>query len=147
MNKILLNEPFTKWLLLERRHSAYHGLLKPIRICRFGETSELSMEEIHRHVHQFVHGTRNFWRQGQCSIKRGVDDQKHLTKKNLNIYVRFCNNFHLSVFSFACVINFWNRKETLWTPCIHIELWNLGHLEIRFCNGSCKIYTQRQVIL
>ena len=29
MNKILLNEPLTKWLLLERRHSAFHGLLKP----------------------------------------------------------------------------------------------------------------------
>ena len=28
-NKILLNEPLTKWLLLKKRHSAYHGLLKP----------------------------------------------------------------------------------------------------------------------
>ena len=45
MNKILLNEPLAKWLLLKRRHSAYHGLLKPNRICRLGETSELSMEE------------------------------------------------------------------------------------------------------
>ena len=38
MNKILLNKPLTKWLLLERRHSVYHGLLKPNRICRLGET-------------------------------------------------------------------------------------------------------------
>ena len=38
------------------------------------ETSELSMEEIHRHLYQFVHGTRNLWRQRQCSIKGGVDD-------------------------------------------------------------------------
>ena len=43
MNKILLNEPLTKWLLLKRRHSVYHGLLKPNRICRLSETSELSM--------------------------------------------------------------------------------------------------------
>ena len=34
MNKILLNEPLTKWLHLERRHSVYHDLLKPNRICR-----------------------------------------------------------------------------------------------------------------
>ena len=74
MNKILLNESLTKWLLLERRHSVYHGLLKPNWICRLGETSELSMEEIHRHVHRFVHGTRNLRR--QCSIKGGVDDRR-----------------------------------------------------------------------
>ena len=49
-DKILLNEPFTKWLLLERRHS---GLLKLNRFCRLGETSELSMEEIIQ-IHQFV---------------------------------------------------------------------------------------------
>ena len=139
VNKILLNEPLTKWLLLKKRYSAYHGLLKPNRICRFSETSELSMEEIHRHVHQFVRGARNLWRQGQCLIKE-VDDQEHRSckkssnvlmcfvqlmvplyrcikwgKKNLNIYVSFYNNFHLSVFSFAFVINFRNCKETLGT--------------------------------
>ena len=47
-------------------------------ICRLSKTSELSMEEIHRHIHQFVHGTRNLWRQEQCSIKGGMDDQEHL---------------------------------------------------------------------
>ncbi|KAK9299241.1 hypothetical protein QLX08_007686 [Tetragonisca angustula] len=83
MNKILLNEPLTKWLLLERRHSVRHGLLKPNRICRLDETSEPSMEEIHRHVHQFVHGTRNLWRQGQCLIKGGVNDQEHLRKTSI----------------------------------------------------------------
>ena len=36
--------------------------------------------------------------------------------KNLDIYVSFRNNFHLSVFSFAFVIKFGNYKETLWTP-------------------------------
>ena len=79
MNEILLNETLTKWLLLEKRHSVYNGLLKPNWLRRFSETSELSMKEIHRHVHQFVHGTRNLWRQGQCSIKEEVDDQ-HLRK-------------------------------------------------------------------
>ena len=39
------------------------------------------------------------------------------TRENVNIYVSFCNNFHVSVLSFAVVINFWNCKETLWTPC------------------------------
>ena len=63
INKILLNELITEWLLLKRRHSVYHGLLKPNQICRLSETSELSIEEIHRHVYQFVHGTRNSWRQ------------------------------------------------------------------------------------
>ena len=83
MNKILLNELITKWLLLKKTHSMYHGLLKPNRIYRFSETSELSMEEIHRHVYQFVHGTRNLWRQGQCSIKREVEDQEPLRKTSI----------------------------------------------------------------
>ena len=130
MIKILLNEPLTKWLLLKRRHSVYHGLSKPNQICRRSETSEQSMEEIHRHVHQFMHGTRNSWRERQCSIKKGVDDQEHPRKpssivlrttneaeENLNTYVSFCNNFHLSVSSFAFLINFRNCKETLWTLC------------------------------
>ena len=29
---------------------------------------------------QFVYGTRNLWRQGQCSIQGGVGDQEHLKK-------------------------------------------------------------------
>ena len=65
INRIQLNEPHTKWLLLKRKQNVYHGLLKSNRICRLDETSELSMKEIHRHFHQFVHGTRNLWRQGQ----------------------------------------------------------------------------------
>ena len=85
MDKILLNEPFTKWLLVKRRHSVYHGLLKLNRICRLGETLELSMEKIHRHVHQFVHDARNLWRPGQCSTKMGVDDQEHLRKTSCRI--------------------------------------------------------------
>ena len=32
------------------------------------------------HVLQFVYGTRNLWRQGQCSIQGGVGDQEHLKK-------------------------------------------------------------------
>ena len=39
-----------------------------------------SMEETHHHVLQFVYGTRNLRRQGQCSIQGGVGDQKHLKK-------------------------------------------------------------------
>ena len=36
------------------------------------------MEETHYHVLQFVYGTRNLWRKGQCSIHGGVGDQEHL---------------------------------------------------------------------
>ena len=36
--------------------------------------------ETHHHVLQFVYGTRNLWRQGQCSIQGGVGDQEHLKK-------------------------------------------------------------------
>ena len=40
------------------------------------------IEEIHRHVHQFVDGTKNLWRQEHIysSIKEGVDVQEHLRK-------------------------------------------------------------------
>ena len=47
------------------------------------ETSELSIEEIYRHVHQFVRGTRNLWRQRQCSTKGGVDDQEYRRKTSI----------------------------------------------------------------
>ena len=162
MNKILLNESLTIWLLRKRRHSVYRGLLKPNRICRLivSETLELSMEEIHRHVRQFVHGKKNLQRQGQCSIKEGrprtseenIDRIRNRVsswcasydslmmpiqrcikwgkKKNWNIYVSFCNNFHLSVFSLASVINFWNCKETLRTPCTRLSSNHTKHESI-----------------
>ena len=44
------------------------------------ETTEVSMEETNHHVLQFVYGTRNLWRQGQCSIQGKVGDQEHLKK-------------------------------------------------------------------
>ena len=44
------------------------------------KTTEVSMEETHHHVLQFVYGTRNLWRQGQCSIQGGVGDQEYLKK-------------------------------------------------------------------
>ena len=33
---------------------------------------------------QFVYGTKNLWRQGQCSIQEGLSDQEHL-KKTANV--------------------------------------------------------------
>ena len=39
---------------------------------RPSETTEVSMEETHHHVLQFVYGTRNLWRQRQCSMQGGV---------------------------------------------------------------------------
>ena len=48
---------------------------------RPSETTELSMEETHYHVLQFVYGTRNLWRQGQyLMMQGGVGDQEHLKK-------------------------------------------------------------------
>ena len=64
------------------------------------------MEEIHRHVHQFVHGTRNLCRQGQCSINGGVGDQEHLRKTSivyeieyrLDVVLRATNGAHIEVY-------------------------------------------------
>ena len=39
---------------------------------RISETTELSMKKTHHNVLQFVYGTRNLWRQGQCSMLGGV---------------------------------------------------------------------------
>ena len=55
------------------------GSLRQNQMFRPSETTEVSMEETHHHVLQFVFGTRNLWRQGQCSIQ-GVGDQEHLKK-------------------------------------------------------------------
>ena len=54
-----------------------------------------------------------------CFLQRTAPIQRRikLGRRNLNTYVSFCNNFHLSVFSFDFVINFWNCKGTLWTLC------------------------------
>ena len=62
MNKILLNEPLTKMATPQEKAQCVSWFIETKnRICRLGETSELNMEEIHRRVHQFVHGTRNLW--------------------------------------------------------------------------------------
>ena len=54
------------------------GSLRRNQMFRPSETTEVSMEETYHHVLQFVYGTRNLWRQGQCSIQGGVGDQEHL---------------------------------------------------------------------
>ena len=40
---------------------------------RPSETTEVSMEETHHHVLQFVYGTRNLWRQGQLDVLRATN--------------------------------------------------------------------------
>ena len=57
---VLIN--FAKWLLLKRRHNVYPGLLRQNRMFRLSENTELSMEEIHHQVLQFIDGTRNLYR-------------------------------------------------------------------------------------
>ena len=44
----------------------YPGSLKQNRTLRLSEGTGLSMEKIRQHVFQFVDGSRNLWRQGQC---------------------------------------------------------------------------------
>lgn len=38
----------------QEKHSVYHGLVKQNQIHRLGETTELSVEEIHRHDQVFL---------------------------------------------------------------------------------------------
>ena len=42
----------------------YPGSLRQNQMFRPSETTEVSMEETHHHVLQFVYGTKNLWRQG-----------------------------------------------------------------------------------
>ena len=55
-----------KWLLLKRRHNVYPCSLKQTQMFRLIKGTGLSMEKIYHYVLQFVDGTRNLWRQGQC---------------------------------------------------------------------------------
>ena len=72
--------PHKMTTLLEKKRNMYPGSLRQDQMFRPSETTEVSMEETHHHVLQFIYGTRNLWRQGQCSIQGGVGDQKHLKK-------------------------------------------------------------------
>jgi len=47
-----------------------HGLLRQNLMCRLSETTQLSMETIHQHALQFVHGTGKRWRRGQTWTTR-----------------------------------------------------------------------------
>ena len=82
------------WPLLERRHSVCHGLLKPNRICRLSETSEPSMEEIHSHDHQFVHGTRNFMETGTV-FDKGKSGRPRTSEANIDGVI---NGAHIEVY-------------------------------------------------
>ena len=49
--------------------NVYPGSLKQNQTFRLSEGAGLSTEKIHHHVLQFVDGTRNLWRLGQCWIQ------------------------------------------------------------------------------
>ena len=74
-----------KWPLLERRHSVYHGLLKPNRICRLGETSEPSMKEIHRHVHRSRAWHKKFMETGTVLDRGRSGGKRRSCKKSSTI--------------------------------------------------------------
>lgn len=71
-----------KWLLLNKRHHVCHGLLKQNRIRRLSETTELIMEVIHHQVHQFMHGTRNLWR--QRVLDKGRSGRPRTSEENID---------------------------------------------------------------
>ena len=50
-------------VLLKKQRNVYPGLLSQNQMFRLSETLELSMEETHHHVLQFVYGARKLWRQ------------------------------------------------------------------------------------
>ena len=60
----------------------YPSLLKQNRMFRLSEGTGLSMEKINLHVFQFVDGTRNLLRQGQCLMQREVGDEEHICRKH-----------------------------------------------------------------
>ena len=66
--------------ILKKKRNVYPGSLRQNHIFGPCEITEVSMEDTHHHILQFVYDTRNLWRQGQCSIQGGVDDQEHLKK-------------------------------------------------------------------
>ena len=71
-----------EWLLLKRRHSVYPGFLRQNRKCTLSETTKLSMEDIRHHILQFVHGTRNLWR--QRVLDKGRSGQSRISEENIN---------------------------------------------------------------
>ena len=69
-----------KMTTAKKKRNVYLASLRQNQMFIPSETTEVSMEETHHHVLQFVYGTRNLWRQGQCSMQGGVGDQDHLKK-------------------------------------------------------------------
>lgn len=107
-----------KILPLKRRDNVSHGLLKRNQIGKLSETTELSMEEIHHDVRQFLYGTRNPWRQGQCQIKKGVGDQEQLMKTSIvkKILFSFSHKIHPQCFHTHTATTF-NRAQGLTCDC------------------------------
>ena len=68
-----------KMITAQEKRNVYPGSLRQNQIFRPSETTEVSMEETHHQVLQFVYGTRNLLRQGLCSMQ-GEGDQEHLKK-------------------------------------------------------------------
>ena len=69
-----------KMTTAQEKANVYLDSLRQNQMFRPSETTEVSMEETHHHFLQFVYGTRNLWRQGQCLMQEGLGDQEHLKK-------------------------------------------------------------------
>ena len=61
---VLLNP--CKIATLQEKTQCVSGLLRQNRMFRLSKNTELSMEEIHHHVLQFINGAKNLLREGQC---------------------------------------------------------------------------------
>ena len=80
-----MNRTPIKWLLLKKKRNVYLGSLRQNQMFRLSETTEVSMEETHHHVLQFVYGTRNLWRQGQ-EIEYRLDVLRATNGAHIEVY-------------------------------------------------------------
>ena len=53
----------------QKKRNVYPGSLRQNQMFRPSKTTEVSMEETHHHILQFVYGIRNLWRQGSVQYK------------------------------------------------------------------------------
>ena len=83
MNKIQLNESLKKMAAPQEKAQCVSWFIEIKSDLQTQRNFRTKYGRDRRQVHQFVYGTRNLWRQGQCSIKRGVDDQEHLRKTSI----------------------------------------------------------------
>ena len=87
MNKILLNEQLTKWLLLKRRHNVHHGLLKSNRICRLANQIWKRFTSINSRMAQEIYGT--VFDEGRNGTTKNIRGKHRSFKKSSAVLMCF----------------------------------------------------------